>query len=257
MVSLKHKKVSAKANATDSTLVRPLDWNDEHDLVLSVANRYLGRDQSAVGGPAQELPVVPSGPGDDGTIWTKAAVEAAIAAAVAQLAPPMGTIVGSINGNMPGYLPLNGTSFGNVASGAVHVSVLYENLFKMIWEVIPTYPIDGGRGATAQEDWDALKTITMPNSAGRTLGAAGGGLGGVFFGLVGEAAHVLTEAEMPTHVHQINEQMALNQGGGSTGGGSVMQWVSDGPYNTQAKGGDGAHNNIQPTLVMQIFWIKY
>lgn len=84
MVSLKHKHTSLKADGPDATLIKPTDWNDEHEMIVSGANRYLGRNQSA-SGPVQELGVVPKDATDDGTLWTKAAIEAAIAAAVAPL----------------------------------------------------------------------------------------------------------------------------------------------------------------------------
>lgn len=57
MVSLKHKKLSGKADATDSTLVRPSAWNDEHDFKTTVDGVFLGRPAGAGPGDVQELPV--------------------------------------------------------------------------------------------------------------------------------------------------------------------------------------------------------
>lgn len=52
-ISLKHKFQSAKADSADASIVRPSNWNDEHDLLMATA-RLLGR--TAVGnGPVQEL----------------------------------------------------------------------------------------------------------------------------------------------------------------------------------------------------------
>jgi hypothetical protein len=42
-VGLKHKFVSGKADAPDTDLIRPSNWNDEHDLTLAT-DRLLGRD---------------------------------------------------------------------------------------------------------------------------------------------------------------------------------------------------------------------
>lgn len=261
MTIVKHKFHSGKGDGPDSTRVKPSAWNDDHDIATEAASVYLGRDQSG-DGPAQELPVVTAGVGDDGTIWTAAKIEAAIAAAIAaaveaiHVVPP-GTVVGSINGTMVGYLPLNGTSFGPPGSGATHMNAVYQNLFNLIWNVIPTWPINGTRGVSSAQDWTDLKSITMPDTAGHVLGAAGGSLGGSFFAKLGAPTHTLTEAEMPSHVHSIAKQSGTNAGGGSTGGGSVLQWDSDGPYDTDARGGGAAHNNLQPTFVVQVFWIKY
>jgi hypothetical protein len=47
-VSLKHKFTSAKSDGGDSTLVKPSNWNDEHDLTLA-ADRVLGRATAGAG----------------------------------------------------------------------------------------------------------------------------------------------------------------------------------------------------------------
>lgn len=54
-VSLKHKFVSAKSDGGDTSLVRPSNWNEEHDLVVG-ANKLLGR-YDAADGAAQEVSV--------------------------------------------------------------------------------------------------------------------------------------------------------------------------------------------------------
>lgn len=52
-VSLKHKFVNPKPDGVDTTVVRPSDWNDEHELELN-SNRVLGRSSAGVG-PAEEM----------------------------------------------------------------------------------------------------------------------------------------------------------------------------------------------------------
>jgi hypothetical protein len=54
-ISNKHKFVSAKADGADATLVRPSNWNDEHDITLAT-DRLLGRD-TAGDGVAEEIQV--------------------------------------------------------------------------------------------------------------------------------------------------------------------------------------------------------
>jgi hypothetical protein len=54
-ISNKHKFVSGKADGGDATLVRPSNWNDEHDLTLAT-DRLLGRD-TAGDGVAEEIQV--------------------------------------------------------------------------------------------------------------------------------------------------------------------------------------------------------
>lgn len=138
------------------------------------------------------------------------------------------------------------------------MSADYQALFTHIWSVIPTYPITPSRGASAAADWAALKRIVLPSSAGHTLGAAGSGvMSAPFLSLVGEASHVLTEAEMPVHAHSLDVDGGQNLGGGLTGSANALQETVPGPLTTTPAGSGAAHNNIQPTLIMQVWWIKY
>ena len=54
-VSLKHKFASAKSDGGDATLVKPSNWNDEHDLLMATA-RLLGRTTAGTGA-AEEITV--------------------------------------------------------------------------------------------------------------------------------------------------------------------------------------------------------
>jgi hypothetical protein len=47
-ISNKHKYVSGKADGGDTSLVRPSNWNDEHDLTMATA-RMLGRTTAGTG----------------------------------------------------------------------------------------------------------------------------------------------------------------------------------------------------------------
>jgi hypothetical protein len=67
-VSLKHKFQSAVSDGGDTSVVRPSNWNDEHDLTLAQGN-VLGRATGAGTGAAQELPL---SVGTDGTVAVSA-----------------------------------------------------------------------------------------------------------------------------------------------------------------------------------------
>jgi hypothetical protein len=54
-VSLKHKFASAKTDGGDATLVRPSNWNDEHDLLID-ASKIVGRTTAGTGS-AEEIAV--------------------------------------------------------------------------------------------------------------------------------------------------------------------------------------------------------
>jgi microcystin-dependent protein len=92
--------------------------------------------------------------------------------------------------------------------------------------------------------------FTLPNLKGRVV--VGLDSSDADFDTLGETigakTHTLTEAEMPTHKHK------YGQGIGVAGGGigAVNPDASQGSWNkyTEDKGGGQAHNNIQPSLVM-------
>lgn len=52
-ISVKHKFASAKADSADASLIRPSNWNDEHNITLA-ASRLLGRS-SATAGAMEEI----------------------------------------------------------------------------------------------------------------------------------------------------------------------------------------------------------
>lgn len=57
MVSFKHLFTSAKADGGDTTLVKPSDWNAEHEVTTSADGVILGRPAGAGAGAIEELPM--------------------------------------------------------------------------------------------------------------------------------------------------------------------------------------------------------
>ena len=89
---------------------------------------------------------------------------------------------------------------------------------------------------------------TWQQITGRFLLAAGGGYSAGATG--GEATHKLTVAEMPAHTHtwSIGESTKwCGDGNNRWGPADVTQ------YNTGSAGGNGAHNNMPPYLVVYIW----
>lgn len=108
---------------------------------------------------------------------------------------------------------------------------------------------------------DGSTTFNVPDMRGRIAIGVGTGTGGAASGTglptggsaltpvvrgtwKGEETHTLVTAEMPSHTHNM---FGFQSG---TGGGAVNSGFNATPITpvTQATGGDGAHNNIQPVM---------
>lgn len=73
-------------------------------------------------------------------------------------------------GPFDGFVRMNGRTIGNASSGASeYAGDTARNLYSWLWgKVSNTYaPVSTGRGASADADWDANKTIVVPSMQGR------------------------------------------------------------------------------------------
>lgn len=94
-----------------------------------------------------------------------------------------------------------------------------------------------GRVVAGQDDMGGV-------SANRLTGQSGGVDGDVLGAAGGAEQHTLIVSEMPSHTHT---ETAAASGGGVLGYGGVGTEVS---RPTGSTGGDGAHNNVQPTIIL-------
>jgi hypothetical protein len=69
----------------------------------------------------------------------------------------------------------------------------------------------------------------------------------------GAKTHVLTTAEMPNHAHTTFEPHGNNAAAGTTVMVNLRQWSDDNYPATSAVGGGGAHNNLQPYVVVYMW----
>ena len=216
------------------------------------------------------------------TAMVQAAITAGIASGLGSLLPP-GTVfdlLGHITAAPAGWvLGIQGT-IGNLTSAAtIRANADCINLFQHLWTLADTEaPVTGGRGVSAIADWNANKVIGGLDLRGTTRatfdslgGVAAGRLGFARIGLIGgEQTHVLSLTEMANHAHNAGGLLVpghthgVSRGAGvpsittprGTFGDGTAASVSGsteyaGPWgmtgSTDAQGGNGGHNNVQPT----------
>ena len=117
-----------------------------------------------------------------------------------------------------GRVRANGKTIGNAASGATELAdPSTQALFAFLWNADPSLSVSGGRGASALADFNANKTIALPDlnaralfgidgmgssPTGRLAGASFSGGNATTLGSAGgESAHTLVIAEAPSHTH--------------------------------------------------------
>jgi len=88
------------------------------------------------------------------------------------------------------------------------------------------------------------------SSANRLTGLTGGVDGDVLGGAGGGESHTLSTSELPAHDHNLPVDIggALNIQSLTSTGGSDQGY--DGSVDSASTGGGGAHNNVQPTIIL-------
>lgn len=118
----------------------------------------------------------------------------------------------------PGWVRCNGRTIGSSSSGGTEgTGTSYLALYTHLWNVDANLSVNGGRGASAQADWDANKTIALPDFRGRALfgrASMGSNASGritttsttnpdALGGAGGTETVTLTEAQLAAHDHSI------------------------------------------------------
>lgn len=220
-MEITHKFVSEKADGTDTTLVKPSNWNDPHDMVTSGDGVVLGVPAGAGAGPVQEIPI--ANMVQPGFIWAYAGATA-----------PTGWLLcdgSAVNRtDWPALFAIVGTTYntGGESGTQFRLPDLRGRVIVMV---------DGGAGRLPS--WvlgtgggESTHTLVSPEMPVHS--------------------HGVTD---PQHQHTLP---LGDLGLGGTGGGNVVQHGSnalvDFPSPTgisiQNAGGGGPHNNVQPALAM-------
>ncbi len=158
----------------------------------------------------------------DGTVWQLLNPE-----------PPIVITSGFSSTAPQGSLPLNGSTIAKT-SGATYLSTLYYRTYVNLWNNLTNAiaPVSGGRGSSADADFNANKNITLPNrgdyspigvgaivtSAGATAGASTHTPTGTISGTVGTSGStVLDITQIPAHTHLVGTSDAGAQVGPDIG----------------------------------------
>lgn len=158
--------------------------------------------------------------------------------------------------NPDGWLACNGDTIGNIGSGGDRANTVYWALYDVLWDGVSDSdcPVIGGRGISALDDWNALKSITLPDARGRSpMGhGPGAGLTNRTVGEhIGEESHILTLNENGPHTHSQTVPTSQYRTNGGAYGAAAAAGSTTG-----SSGSGSPHNNIQPVLVCRVI-IKY
>lgn len=181
-----------------------------------------------------------------------------------------------------GWVLMNDLTIGNAASSATgRANADTLDLYTLLWNnTINTWcAVSTGRGASAAADFAANKTIALPKALGRALAIYGSGSGltaRVMAQVLGVETHTLSTAEIPSHNHTQDSHnhtqnahshnfTGFNAGAAGLFGGYQNGNQTDAQATTsttatnnattatnQATGGGGAHQNMQPTLFLNM-----
>lgn len=226
---------------------------------------------------------VPTEHGDSNIVPAGSIDLSKLAGDVIALLLPTGSRIGFTGTTAPtGWILGSGKTLGNSASGGTERAAEdTRNLYRLLWNSYTNteLPVSGGRGASADADFDAAKTITTPDYRGRIgigkddmggalasrMTAAGSGIVGTTLGNAGgNQTHTLTTAQLASHGHGVSDPGHTHNAVGANSGGPFTfapGGISGPPMPTYStttsatgisiltNGGGLAHNNTQPSIV--------
>jgi microcystin-dependent protein len=164
---------------------------------------------------------------------------------------------GSPNWLSMGALP-TGSVIASVSSVAPSGYVLADGSQKSRTTLSALFAMAG----TTFGSGDGSTTFNLPNIQGRAIVgvASGDSLFGSLGALSGEKSHVLTIAELAAHGHTLSGNGLLHSAPGSSYNAiqknfstNNLQDVAGSSLTVNNTGGDGAHNNVQPSIALYVY----
>jgi hypothetical protein len=175
----------------------------------------------------------------------------------------------SYNATQPGWILMDSTlHIGNPTSGAHYSGNIYKDLYIYLWNNYSDSrcPVNGGRGVTAEADWNAAsKTLQLPQVASRAIVAAGTGSGLPTWSsgdIDGIRDSILNSSNHASHNHRSADLNPILPGQwlgyGNTGfSGSGATAFGGGNYNqaffTESQGSAASFSNVQPSTAIMAF----
>lgn len=190
-------------------------------------------------------------------------------------------------GQVTGFVRLNGRTIGSSTSGAAErANADAQALFEFLWTNDASLSVSTGRGASANADWVANKTIVLPDFRGRVMAGLDdmgnsaasryanvpvvSGAATTLGSVLGEATHTITKAESAvlTYTAAVTDPGHHHTGGmgyfAQGNAGSSGLFVSSGTPNTgtattgitvgvTADAGGGGHNTVQPSVLITVY----
>lgn len=159
------------------------------------------------------------------------------------------------SGEVEGYVSCSGKTLGSASSAAYYKDDKYGMLFEYLWEKFPDQAkVSPSKGASANSDWVANKTIVVPLFTDTILASVSPKSGSIFKTrlsvLVGENEQPLSVDNIGPHTHTYSRPSNPASFHSSDGNVPFVEGSNLVETSSTGTGTSPTHNNIQPTMAL-------